>query len=689
MNIGFISYLVSALAFGFFAVLLVFSWRSKPQGKALIVVMMVQAIWSGLAALFALGIDWIGAYHAFESLRYLAWYAFFASLLALAPAQDKGDSWLLKRALTASVIFAALVLVIETSAPFLRDVIPASKAILFRNTSQIFLAIIGLAIIEQLYRNTAPRHHWAVKYLYLGVGVIFAFDLYLYSQALLFNGIDRGLWVVRGVINALMVPLLVMAVARNREWGRNIFVSRQVVLSTTTLLGAGIYLILIAASGFYLRESGGEWGRILQIGFFSLALVLLAAIMMSGQLRAQALVFLGKHFYRNKYDYRNEWLRLTQELEENRNTDKKYQVVIQAMANMVGARGGMLWLRDHQTGFENIAVLNTQRVRDLEHADSGLAVFLDETGYIINLYELDSHQGEYHGLEMPDWVAALDRPWLVVPLTSSEQLTGFVVLSNPLVIRSINWEDRDLMKTAANQASSYLTVLQTSEALAKARQFEVFNRLSAYMVHDLKNISAELQLVGRNADKHRDNPEFIKDAFDTVNNAAADINRLLEHLRGKAGQSGKKAVVDLCDLIRQAIRLRKDVHPVPVLDTHCTESRVCAEPDRLLNVLRHLIENSQQATPDTGYVALGMENVKSTCVVTISDNGSGMDEEFIQNRLFSPFDTTKGNAGMGIGMYESRECIQQLGGEINVSSKPGAGTVIEIRIPAADAGMQA
>ncbi len=687
MNLGLISYLGSALAFGFFAVLLLFGKLNNDQGKLLLFVVIVQTLWAVFAALFARDTEMAGLYHLFESLRYAGWYLFFFKLLELIPRRQDDDSRFLKHALILSIIFVFVVLIGEVVVAVWLDASSAEKFILFRNMGHILLAIIGLAVIEQLYRNTAPRHRWAVKYLYLAAGGIFAFDLYLYSQAFLLHGIDRGIWEIRGIINALMVPLMVMAVARNKAWSRNIFVSRHVVLSTTTLLGAGVYLLLIAASGFYLRESGGDWGRTLQIVFFSLSLVLLALIMMSGQLRAHALVFIGKHFYRNKYDYRNEWLRLTKELDESRNTDNEYEAVIQALANIVGARGGLLWLYDDKKlNLENVAVLNVERVEATESIDSQFIYFIDETGYIINLNELVSHKSEYRTLEIPGWVSSLDRPWLIVPLISADVLTGFVVLVKPLLIRSINWEDRDLLKTAANQTASYLTILKTSKSLAMARQFEVFNRLSAYMVHDLKNVAAELQLIGRNAAKHGDNPEFVKDAFDTVDNAAGDIQRLLEHLRGHAVQPGKNVVVDLCGLIREVVVIKKDTFPTPVFESSCSENLVLAEKGQLQNVLLHLVENAQQATLETGYVKIGLENQKSESVITISDNGSGMDEEFILNRLFNPFDTTKGNAGMGIGMYESREYIHQLGGEIKVMSDPGDGTVIEIHIPAISEG---
>jgi putative PEP-CTERM system histidine kinase len=270
----------------------------------------------------------------------------------------------------------------------------------------------------------------------------------------------------------------------------------------------------------------------------------------------------------------------------------------------------------------------------------------------------------------------------MVPLFSADSLIGFVVLANPLVMRSINWEDRDLLVTAAKQVTSYLMVIMTSDALAEAKQFEVFTRLSAYMVHDLKNIAAELELVSRNAKTHINNPDFIEDAFGTVDNAAGDIKRLLDQLRNRRAQTEKRVILDLCELVPTVIAGKQGSLPKPTFEAACSTCLVTAEKDRLANVLAHLIENAQQATGEEGSVVVSLNTEGSMQVVEISDDGVGMDAEFVRNRLFKPFDTTKGNAGMGIGMYESREFIRLLGGDIEVQSEAGRGTTISLRIPA-------
>jgi putative PEP-CTERM system histidine kinase len=351
------------------------------------------------------------------------------------------------------------------------------------------------------------------------------------------------------------------------------------------------------------------------------------------------------------------------------------------LGEIVDARAGLLWLKEGRGGFGNAAAWQLERIEVVEPGDSDLVQFFTHKGYLINLSELDSHADEYEGLDLPQWLQRVPRAWLVVPLFGLDSLLGFIVLANPLINRSINWEDRDLLKTAAKQVASHMTVLMTSSALAEARQFEVFNRLSAYMVHDLKNIAAELELVSRNAEKHGHNPEFLKDAFDTMASASGEIRRLLEQLRNKRADVEKSVLVELAPLLREVIEKRRDQLPQPGLVVDEAEGCVVAVRKRLAQVLTHLIDNAQQATAEDGRVEVRLYGQDAFCIVDIRDTGCGMDDDFIRNRLFKPFDTTKGNAGMGIGMYESREFIQELGGDIRVVSAPGEGTLISLLIP--------
>ncbi len=676
--LGMYGYFAAAVSYGLFVLLLLFNWRGSHFGRLFTLVIAANVLWALVAAFNATSDTRYDAlYQAFEIVRYIAWYVFLLEIFRVASRRGQGYRFFAQKALYYSVGLAAVLL--------LDGMLGITGSALFGLIGRILLALIGLAILEQLYRNLTPRNRWVMKFLVLGLGGMFAFDFYMYADALLFGGVDTDLWQARSIIHVLAVPLLAISTSRNREWSLNVFVSREIVLHSAAILGGGLYLLFMAGAGYYLREYGGDWGRIGQIVFFTLATGLLLAVLLSEQIKARLKVFLAKHFYANKYDYREEWLQLTDALagdvEIDDNRCRRFVTSIEALASMVDARAGMLWLQDGNGHYRNVANWHLPLAEQVIATDDSLPVFLQKTAYVINLNELETHSYEYTGLQLPECIAQLHQGWLIVPLFALQSLEGFIVLANPLVGREINWEDRDLLKAAARQIASHIALLRTSERLAQASQFEVFSRLSAYMVHDMKNIASELEMVARNASKYSDNAEFVQDAFATVDNAANGIKRLLQQLRNRYVQDEKPVLIDLPVLLQQAVASRSGQQPVPELMLNDGDCQVIAPRQRLQNVVVHLLENAQQATQDDGHIDVQLLCEDVAAVIVIRDTGCGMDVDFIRHRLFKPFDTTKGNAGMGIGMYESRDFIRQLGGDIRVHSQPGQGTTVELRIP--------
>ena len=321
-----------------------------------------------------------------------------------------------------------------------------------------------------------------------------------------------------------------------------------------------------------------------------------------------------------------------------------------------------------------------------ETENGSLAAFLDACQWIINLDQYAKTPDFYTGLELPQWLRELSEmprgAWLVIPLILHQRVLGFMVLMQPRAARVINWEDRDLLKTAGCQAASYIAQLEATTALVQARQFEAFNRLSAFVVHDLKNLVAQLALVVSNAAKHKNNPAFMEDAINTVENATLKMNRLLAQLRaGSMRPHTVSQLLDLGMLLREVVATCAHVKPVPELQCSEGRLRVQADRDRLAAVFGHIIQNAQDATSPEGYVKVRLNSVAGQAVLEVEDSGHGLDANFIRERLFQPFQTTKGNAGMGIGAYQSREVVRELGGDVDVVSEPGKGTLFRVRIP--------
>jgi putative PEP-CTERM system histidine kinase len=244
----------------------------------------------------------------------------------------------------------------------------------------------------------------------------------------------------------------------------------------------------------------------------------------------------------------------------------------------------------------------------------------------------------------------------------------------------VNWEVRDLLKTAGRQAASYLAMQRATEALVEARKFDSFNRMSAFVVHDLKNLVAQMQLLLRNAQKHHANPELQRDMLATVEHVVGRMNQLMQQLRSGETPVENPRPVDLSTLVRrvQSVRaagragLRIEAIPDVLANGH---------EDRLERVIGHLVQNGFEAGGESAQVALRVFRDGDNAVVEVVDNGAGMTPEFIRDHLFRPFQSSKAS-GMGIGAYESQQYVTALGGRIDVKSEPGVGTRVRVLLPA-------
>jgi putative PEP-CTERM system histidine kinase len=256
-----------------------------------------------------------------------------------------------------------------------------------------------------------------------------------------------------------------------------------------------------------------------------------------------------------------------------------------------------------------------------------------------------------------------------------------VVLARPPPPFELTYEDRDLLMTMGRHLATHLAQHEADRKLAENRQFETYSRLTAFMMHDLKNSVAQLRLVVSNAVKFRHQPEFVDDAMATIDNAAQRITRLLDQLRlGAAGAAPRP--LNLRDLIHSAVARCAANTPVPVVFAPDAGVVVEADQEHLTSVIEHVVRNAQDATQSDGEVNIEVSRAGAYVTITVADTGKGMAPDFLRDRLFRPFDTTKGSAGMGIGAHQAREYVCSLGGYVDVQSSPGQGTRFAITLPA-------
>jgi putative PEP-CTERM system histidine kinase len=546
--------------------------------------------------------------------------------------------------------------------------------------SWLSLSVIGLLLVEQLLRNVDSDARWGAKPVCLGLGLVFAFDLYVFSQAALFKQFDADALGVRPLVHSFSVPLLYLASRRHVDWVSKLHVSRAVVFHSATMLLTGLYLLLVSGVGYYVRYTGGDWGRAMQIALISVALLSLLVVLLSGSMRAKLRVYISKHFFSYRYDYREEWLRFTAMLSSQSSPQDLGISVIRGLANLVESPAGCLWLGRNAGGdYIESARWNMVENRQAEPADAAFAKYLLETSWIVDIDEFRRAPDRYPGLELPRWMTGDDRYWLLIPLTVSGTLIGFVLLGRPRTAVDVNWEVRDLLRTASTQAGSYLAQMQSTEALLESRKFDAFNKMSAFVVHDLKNIVTQLSLMMKNARRLRDNPEFQEDMLATVENSLEKMRQLMLQLREGGTPHGVQQGVDLAPIAKRLLALARGKGRELELDLRSTVATRGHE-ERIERVIGHVVQNAFDATPEDGRVWLRLDREGSNAVVEVGDTGCGMTEEFIRTRLFKPFQTTK-STGMGIGAFESFQYLQELGGKIKVKSEVGCGTTVTIELP--------
>ncbi len=682
-SISVFSYAAAAVAFLSLFVLLLTSWRGRMHGMALTIACLLTVLW---ASTIACQLLWESSLSMLadilEIFRNAGWSFFLVMLLW--PFQQKEPSSPL-RVSPFAVAIAVFYLALLFATVFLHwdndETSGSSFAFLTIIIGRVAMAVVGMILVEQFYRNTPVTERWGIKYLCLGIGGMFAYDLYLYSDGLLFRHVNDEIWAARGFVNAVIVPFIAVSAARNPQWSLKIAVSRRILFHSATLFGAAVYLLAMATAGYFLRFFGGSWGGVLQATFLFGSAVLLVGVLFSGTLRSRLKVFISKHFFSYNYDYREEWLRLTRALSED--DQGLGERTIRAVAELVESPGGGLWIRRESGNFETAAHWNMSSARGgFESVNSAFCQFMENRQWVINIQEYEASPDLYETFGLPQWLRAIPKAWLVVPLIQHQKLFGFVVLAESRSKIRLNWEINDLLKIAGNQAASYLAQQEAANALLIARQFESFNRMSTFVVHDLKNLVSQLSLMLSNIEKHKNNPEFQKDMINTVDLSVQKMKRLLEKL--SSGISAEKpGPLAIDNLLVQVVAAKSLAEPKPMLEILDPGLQVFANGSRLERVIGHLIQNAIEATPKNGQILVRLTRKESRATIEVRDTGQGMSVEFVRERLFKPFQTTK-TAGVGIGVFECQEYARELGGDLEVVSSQSSGTTFRMILPLHD-----
>jgi putative PEP-CTERM system histidine kinase len=644
------------------------------------------ALWA-LAAALAEEADWLAGLEldfnlltrSLEVLRNAAWVLFALRLLIWTAKRESLIAWLgpLTAAIGVLLLLPAAADIWMTLRPLQSDAAVALTVVFF---ARLATALFGLALIENLARNTAAEGFWSVKYLCFGLAGLFGYEFYLFSDALLFRKLDVNLLDARGAVALLMAPLFAIAMRRIPVGDFILAPSRGVVFHSAVLFAAGIYLLAMGGAGYWIRTFGGSWGQILATVLLVGALLVLVILAASASIRGRLKVFLARNLFASRYDYRDEWPRFINTITRDGGGRNLRERVIKAIANIVDSPGGALWQWDDATQRYCLATQwNYGRLKGDEQFDGDLPGFMSEQDWVVDLQQRDGMGCP----PPPDWLTGDPQARLVVPLMHHGQLLGMVLLQHPRAPRPLDWEDWALLRIVGRQAASYLGEQDATQALNQAREMELFNRRFAFVVHDIKTLIAQLSLLLRNADKHGDNPAFQREIILSVRESVDAMNRILAQINAERQRDQAQAVTDLVPLVRGLVERRHVTGTRLTVEARDATLPVIGDETRLTAIFGHLMNNAVEAAGETGAVAIRLWRDGERARIEVQDNGRGMAPEFVRDELFRPFKSTK-DSGYGIGAFQCRELVRELRGQLTVSSVPGEGTVMRVVLALAE-----
>jgi putative PEP-CTERM system histidine kinase len=560
-------------------------------------------------------------------------------------------------------------------------------------TALNIIFLVGVVLIlmnlERTFRAAVGAMRWRIKFMIVGLGMLFVVRAYTSTQALLFHTVDPTLQTLEA--GALLVGclLVVRSLLREGNFDIDVYPSHSVLQNSLTVLLAGIYLVIIGVFAkvvAWLKPSESANAFPITAFLVLAGLVALTVLLLSDRLKLQISRFVSRHFQRPMFDYRTVWRKFTEATATCVNQTQLCQAAVKSVTDIFQTLSVTIWLVDdkkEQLIFAASTFLSEAKAAELVPAKEDLAAAISQLGKNHEPVDIDA--------TTDDWAATLRRCHpeefrkggnrVCVPMVVGDEVLGVMILGDRVGGTAFTWQDFDLLKCIGDQIAAGLLNTRLSQKLLQAKELEAFQTMSAFFVHDMKNTANTLNLMLQNLPVHFDNPEFRADALRGVGKTVGRINHLIGRLGSIRHELQIKPVeADLNQVIARALEGWEEVAGINLKKDLGTLPRFAFDPEQFLKVATNLIFNAREAVTQDGIVQIQTAQKNGFAVLTVSDNGCGMSREFLERQLFRAFQTTKKN-GLGIGMFQSKMIIEAHKGRMEVESEPGKGTTFRVLLP--------
>ncbi len=550
----------------------------------------------------------------------------------------------------------------------------------------MLLLVLTLAIIinlEKTFRASVGMSRWRIKYMFLGLAMIFGVKIYTLSQLLLFSTYDPSLSRLATLGVILGCALITIGNFRSGLGEIDLYPSRAVLQGSLTIILAGGYFIIVGVLAQIVAMMGGIASFQAQALVVLLGLVGLTILLLSDRFRTGLQRFVSRHFHRAEHDFRKIWTEFT----------RRTSSVLDE---------GTLGMNAAEVISSNFHVLGVTVFRAM--ADPPSLNCLSSTEKQRTQTQLDFEAGwmsEIRALNRPFDLEDVERPWanvlrkvcptnfdhggarLVIPLVASEQLVGLVLLADRVNGVSYSHEEMDLLACIGDQLAAAFLNCSLTEKVLQAKELEAFQTISTFFVHDLKNAANSLNLTLQNLPVHFDDPEFRLDAVKTVGRTVERINQMILKLSSLRHELQLRRVPCRLDLLCAEVldRLDSEMRNGGIIERDLQEvPEIALDLEAMQSVVTNLVVNAREAMTGPGNIQVATRMENGRVAFSVADEGTGMNAEFIKNQLFRPFHSTK-TKGLGIGMFQCKKIVEAHHGIIGVDSVPGQGTRFTILFP--------
>ncbi|MEK7330749.1 MAG: XrtA/PEP-CTERM system histidine kinase PrsK [Candidatus Eisenbacteria bacterium] len=577
----------------------------------------------------------------------------------------------------------------------------------------MYLVVVIVAVLmnlESMLRTAPASARRRLRPMFFAFVVAILADLLIVSGGLLFGGLPVA-WLAAGAVLLFVCGVVTaLALARRRLSDMSVPVARPVIYySSVSLTLAGVFLLTMAVLSKVLPVLTPEWKRLASIGFYLLVGGGGLVLTMSPRANRAVKRFVDRNFYANRYDYRREWERVSRAITPTARPEDICRQIEALLRAVFEAERVVVHLRDDHSGNFRRVHPSAGTQEPPARAAAG-ARGLDTTDLI---RPESSLVRELHRMRAPlvfrDVAQDLDlipvmgehRPMiqamgaaLCAPLHVGDDLVGLLWMSEKRSDEEYSFEDAEFLGAMSRQLAAALWFARVADQLAETRQLESLNRLSTFVLHDIKNQVSGLSLVVDNARRHLADPEFQRDAMKVVERTVINLKELMAHVSGVGRppviQPGPCRVRELLeDSVAAAGLVAGGDGGIRLIVSYRGDVTVHVDRGQLTRVLTNLLTNAREALAGSGDIDLEAAVERdglggAACLaLSVRDTGPGMTPEFVRDSLFRPFATTKAS-GLGIGLMQCRGIVEAHGGRITVDSRPGRGTVFEVRVPAAE-----